>query len=151
MEIEPEGSPRAAPPRRSRFKIGSLMTWVALVAVGLGWVLYTARTRRASQVDKARFNAWAADFEAVHPTLKPLGRSMTSTWNFFELDQRWHQDYQTPKGQSISIQGVVRTGPLRRDRWLTFESPGLVVTWPFEDVERGRKVDLVIDFPGLSR
>ena len=139
------------PARRPRMRIKSLMIWVGLVALGLGWVLYDARIRQSFQVDRSRFAVWAAEFEKDHLSLEPLGRSMRSTGSIFSLDQRLTQDYQAKAGGRISIQLVLRAGPSWGDRRVTFESPGRTVSWPFEDIERGRKVDLKAEFPGAFR
>jgi hypothetical protein len=139
------------PVRKSRLRIRSLMVWVALVGAGLGWVLHTVRTERAFQADRAIFAVWAAEFEKDNPALKPLGRSMSSTWNFLELDQRLYQNYQTAAGGRFSIQLVLRGGPFWGDRRVDFESPGRSATWPFEDIARGRKVDLKTEFPEAFR
>jgi hypothetical protein len=59
--------------------------------------------------------------------------------------------FQTQAGKTIQIQADLRIGPFSSVRRVTFETPGRTVTWPFEDIERGRKVDLRAEFPEAFR
>ncbi len=146
-----ETSPKVVPVRKRRFRIKSLMVLVALVGAGLGWVLHVDRVDRWFQADRSRFIEWANEFEQANPSLKPLARSMTASGFLLTTDYQWNQDYQTPAGGSISIQVALQAGPVSTQRRVIFESPGRTVTWPFEDIERGRKVDLKAEFPGAFR
>jgi hypothetical protein len=145
---EPAG---AVPVVKRRLRIKSLMVWVALVAAGLGWVLHTERAGRSLRADAAVFASWIGEFQAAHPTLKPLGTSIKSSSSFFEMGRRCQYEFQAPAGRFIVITADLRSGPFHTNRRVNFESSGGEVTWPFEDIERGRKVDFKAEFPEAFR
>jgi hypothetical protein len=142
---------RANQTRGSRLRIEWLMAWVAVIAVVSGWIVHVNRMDRSFQEDRSQFIGWAAEFEKDQPSLRPLDRSMTTSGIFFWADHRWNQDDKTPTGERISIQVALQAGPAWADRRVTFESPGRTVTWPFADIERGRRIDLKAEFPEAFR
>ena len=147
-----EGPAGVVPLGRSRLRIKSLMVWIAVLAVGLGWVLETARNDRSLRSDQAVFASWVAEVEKAHASsLKTSDLSAKSSSNFFEMGRRCDGVFQTKAGKPIQIQADLRIGPLSSTRRVTFHSTGRAVTWPFEDIERGRKVDLRAEFPEAFR
>jgi hypothetical protein len=139
------------PAGKRRFRIKSLMVWVALIAAGLGWVLHTERTGRALRADAAVFASWIGEFQSAHPTLKLLGTSVKSSSSFLEMGRRCYYEFLAPAGRRITVTADLRSGPFHTNRQVTFESAGREETWPFEDIERGRKVDPTAEFPGAPR
>ena len=141
----------AVPVRGRGVRLKSLMGWTVVIACGLGWVLHTDRTSRALRMDQDVFDAWIARFQADHRAIRQLANSVRSTSYFLEMGRNRLYQYEAPIGRPISIQAELRSGPLRSTRHVIFESAGRTVSWPFEDIERGRKVDLASEFPGAYR
>jgi hypothetical protein len=139
------------PAGKRRFRIKSLLVWIVLIAAGLGWVLHTERAGRALRADAAVFASWIGDFQATHPSVKLIGSSVKSSSSFFEMGRRCDYEFQAPAGRWITIHADLRSGPFHTNRQVTFESGGQEVTWPFEDIERGRKIDPSTEFPGAFR
>jgi hypothetical protein len=76
---------------------------------------------------------------------------VTFSSNFFEMNRRCNYQFQVTAGRVITLRAALRSGPFWVDRRLTFESSDRSVTWPFEDVERGRRIDLKAEFPEAFR
>jgi hypothetical protein len=136
---------------KSPMRVKSLMVMVAVVALGVGLFANMARTSRIQQQDQALFNAWLTELEKADPTLKPTGTKFRSTSMFLELTRTCDYNLLTPTRKTITIQVVLRTNPFSSVRKLTFDHAGHSVTWPFEDIERGRKIDLKTEFPEAFR
>jgi hypothetical protein len=149
----PVGEPAGVVPLgRSRLRIKSLMIWIAVLALGLGWVVQVARNDQILRSDQAVFVSWVAEVEKAHaPLLKTSNLSGKSSSNLFEMGRSCDSDFQTLAGKPIQIQADLHIGPLSSVRRVTFHSTGRTVTWPFEDIERGRKVDLRAEFPEAFR
>jgi hypothetical protein len=147
-----EGPAGVVPLSQSRLRIKSLMIWIAVLAVGLGWVVQVARNDRILRSDQAVFMSWVADVEKAHAaSLITSELSGKSSSNLFEMGRRCDSVFRTQAGKPIQIRADLRIGPLSSVRRVTIETPGRTVTWPFEDIERGRKVDLRAEFPEAFR
>lgn len=147
-----EGLPGVDPAGRSRPRIRSLMVGIAVLAVGLGWLAEVVRNDRSLRADQAVFASWLAEVERAHaPILATANVSARSSSNLLEMGRRCDGVFQTKAGQPIQIQADLRIGPLSSVRRVTIHANGRVVTWPFEDIERGRTLDLEAEFPGAFR
>ena len=148
----PEGPAGVVPLGRSRPRIKSLMVGIAVLAVGLGWLAEVVRNDRLLRSDQAVFASWVAEVERAHaPMLATANFSARSSSNLLEMGRRCDGLFQTRAGKPIQIQADLRIGPLSSVRRVTIHADNRVVTWPFEDIERGRKLDLKAEFPGAFR
>jgi len=123
------------------------MVWIVLLAVGLGWALQIVRSDRTLRTDEAIFTSCIAESGKLNASLKSFGPSVHSRSNFFELSRRCDYVFQTPTGKPISIKAELRYGPFLSVREVIIEASGRAVTWPLEDIERGRKIELRAEFP----
>jgi hypothetical protein len=142
-KVRPEG--------KSPIRIKSLMVMVAVVALGLGYLTHTVRTLRLLQADESVFKSWVVKVERDNPTLKRAGMSFRSNSSFFELSRSCDYTLVTPVRKTITIQLVLRRGPFSSVGKVTFDSADRSVTWPFEEIQRGRPIDLKAEFPEAFR
>jgi hypothetical protein len=153
MVADPQSeiSSRVVPVRKSRLRIKMLMIVVGLVAAVLGWVHHIDRAERAFRKDQAVFASWIAVFRSAPPAFQPAATLVKSFSSLTEMGRRCQYEFWSPAGQLIGIVADFRYGPFHADRQVIFVARDRTVNWPFEDVVRGRKVDLKAEFPGAFR
>jgi hypothetical protein len=136
---------------KSRSRIKSLMLTVAYVAFGCGVLVWGARTIYQNEADQARFNSWMAEVDKANPSITRSGMSMKSSFNIVVFSRECRYSCLTPTKKEIKIEATLRTTPISILRQVTFESNGKSVTWPFQDIENGRMIDLKAEFPEAFR
>jgi hypothetical protein len=138
----------AGPARRRRFTIRSLM--LAVVAVGflLGWGIGLERARRRVGEATTELYALVGRIEKDDPSVSMI---VITGEGHFRLDgagSTVRSRLETAAGARIAITIDVRSRVFRDETGqVVFESGGRSVTWPFEDLRRGRKLDLRAIFP----
>jgi len=145
--------------RGRTFRLRPLMVTVALIAVGLSGTTHLYRgfrrdqeAGRRNQEASTRMFAWIDRLQADHPALKGGTTSMDirdDYWAGHDWDYR--ACYETPTGHPITVSARTRSRPSRDPGRVVISAEGRSVTWPIEDVERGRPIDLRAEFPGAFR
>jgi hypothetical protein len=142
-------------PRR-RFTIRSMMLTVVAVAVLLGWGIGLVRSHRWVDSVTARLVGLLDVVGRDDPSLQvtPVSLASGTHYAFHALGARAKgRGYVITSARreiSISLEsraGILGNGPDR----VIFESGDRTESWPYEDVERGRKVDLRAMFPEAFR
>jgi hypothetical protein len=119
----------------------------------LGWGLGLERASRRVGEARARLLALGDRLLRDDPLLSKDGvYEMEGAYHPLGADFAGEYHLKTPSGHMIAIIAEIRSGPFGDGpNRVTFEDAGRSMTWPFEDLERGRKVDLRAMFPEAFR
>jgi hypothetical protein len=151
--MDPDPPEVVGPRTRWTFTIRSMMAVVVTVAALLGYQHALHRSHRRAWRATTQLAELGQQLAQSDPTLRTTGANLGSgTLHWLGGDMKLWDELRTVAGREITVavevhMGILRDGPNR----VTFESAGRSVTWPFEDLERGRKVDLRALFPEAFR
>jgi len=143
-----EGSP--APRRRRRVTIKGLMVAVLVVAVGLGAATHRYRCHRRAEVLRSRLHDFFHQLEVSNPQeFQSESTMMIDEW--LGSGFRFRGEHRTTTRRPIVIEAEVHVRLFDDLGRMVISSGSRSVTWPIEDIERGRKVDLRAEFPEAFR
>jgi hypothetical protein len=147
-EVRPEELSKPEPNYKKTFKI-ALLLGSLFILLALGYTLnQTHRTSRNQKVVN-EFLAWTNQFAKDNPSVVLEGYTAMS--KDFGAAFHYEGNYKTPTDRTIAIDFRHRERLFNRSGRLIFTAGGRSITWPVEDIERGRKVDLEAEFPEAFR
>jgi hypothetical protein len=149
-EVRPDqpSTPDTGPIRKKKLKIASLLgSFIILLVLGYA-ANQTHRTNRNQKV-VTEFLVWTTQLEKDNPAVI-RGEFMAMT-NDFGAAFHYEGKYTTPADRTIAIEFRHSERLFNRSGRLVFSTEGRSVTWPVEDIERGREIDLKAEFPEAFR
>ncbi len=142
--------PKVPGRRRHRLTIGGLMAAVLVIAVGLGWVTHRDRSRRRAEALLDRLRDFFYQLEVSNPK-EFQSESLTGIDEWLGSGFRFQGEHRTPTRRPIVVEADVHVRPFDDLGHVVISSGGRSVTWPIEDIERGREIDLRAEFPEAFR
>jgi hypothetical protein len=136
------------PAPRRRFTIRSMM--LAVIAIGflIGWGLGLERASRRVGQATTELYALVGRIERDDPSVSSIVINGEGQFRLDGAGSTVRSLLKTATGAEVAITIDVRSRVFRGESGqVVFEAGGRSVTWPFDDLRRGRKLDLRAMFP----
>jgi hypothetical protein len=129
----------------------SMMLIVLFVAVVLGDVLHNTRSSQRAGETSHRLMSWWRQVQVDNPSISFDSLSIGEPIDWQGCYLRFKAGFKTATGRPIKIDAETRFGWFHHDGHMVISAEGRSITWPIEDAERGRKIDLKAEFPEAFR
>ena len=138
----------AEPAPRRRFTIRSMMLAMIAIGVLVGWALGLERARRRVGQATTQLYALMDRIETDDPSVQIIETTGRGQFDLFGAGSTVYSRLQTATGAGIVITITVHSQVFGKETGeVAFQVSGRSVTWPFDDLLRGRKIDLRAMFP----
>jgi hypothetical protein len=138
------------PSRGYRLTIRSIMVFVVLFALGFGFVVNQTRNVNQAKAVEDRTLAWINRL-FLEQSMAKAESAYGVVEGYFSCDWEYNGYFTTEFNHLIVIKVRVHSRSSGPEGQIEFSSEGQTITWPIEDIEKARKINLKAEFPKAFR